>query len=105
MSDPHDSFELEQSAEATETGIRQTSQTVFSQNGIQRVHDYVHEFIRDLTRESVRIAKLHKSDSVSAAYVNQAREHQNLEARKDGSGFWVDLAVLFWELVWLRLAQ
>jgi hypothetical protein len=75
MTDPPASAELERIIKAAEVELRQINPGLFSPEGFQRLTERIHEFIGDLTVESVRIAKRHQSDSVSPAYVDQAREH------------------------------
>jgi hypothetical protein len=75
MTDPPASAELERISKAAEVELRQINPGLFSPEGFQRLTERINEFIGELTVESVRIAKRHQSDSVSPAYVDQAREH------------------------------
>lgn len=75
MTDPPASAELERIIKAAEVELRQINPGLFSPEGFQRLTERINEFMGDLTVESVRIAKRHQSDSVSPAYVDQAREY------------------------------
>jgi hypothetical protein len=75
MADSEGSNELERIIETAEVELRQINPGLFSPEGFQRLTERINEFIGELTVESVKVAKRHLSDSVSPAYVDQAREH------------------------------
>ncbi|MGH9874515.1 MAG: hypothetical protein ACRD9S_18830 [Pyrinomonadaceae bacterium] len=75
MNDPQASSELERIIKTAEVELRQIHPGLFSPEGFERLTERINEFIGDLTVESVKVAKRHQSDSVSPAYVDQAREH------------------------------
>lgn len=75
MTDPEASTELERIIETAEVELRQIHPGLFSPEGFQLLTERINEFIGELTVESVKVAKRHQSDSVSPAYVDQAREH------------------------------
>lgn len=75
MTDSEAPTELERIIKAAEVELRQIHPGLFSPEGFQRLTECINEFIGELTVESVKVAKRHQSDSVSPAYVDQAREH------------------------------
>ena len=75
MSEPEAPTELERIIKTAEEELRQIHPGLFSPEGFQRLTERINEFIGELTIESVKVAKRHQSDSVSPAYVDQAREH------------------------------
>lgn len=75
MTDPPAPTELERIIKTAEEELRQIHPGLFSPEGFQRLRERIKEFIGELTIESVKVAKRHQSDSVSPAYVDQAREH------------------------------
>jgi hypothetical protein len=75
MADPEASSELERIIETAAVELRQIHPGLFSPEGFQRLTQRINEFVGDLTVESVKVAKRHRADSVSPAYVDQANEH------------------------------
>jgi len=75
MTDSQSPSELERIINTAEVELRQIHPGLFSPEGFQRLTERINEFIGELTLESVKVAKRHQSDSVSPAYVDQAREH------------------------------
>ena len=67
--------ELEQLIKTIELELRNIQPGPFSEEAFTRIRERVHEFTRELVRESIRISKQHQSDSVSPAYVDHAAEH------------------------------
>lgn len=72
MTDPQASDELERIIKTAEVELRQIHPGLFSPEGFNRLTERINEFIGELTVESVKVAKRHKSDSVSPPYVDQA---------------------------------
>jgi hypothetical protein len=66
---------LEPTIKAAELELGQVTPENFSQEGLDRLKQRISEFIRELTLESVRVARRHQSDSVSPSYVDRAVEH------------------------------
>src|SRR5713226_8762729 len=75
MTEPHASTELERIIKSAEAELRKIHPDLFSEESFQRLTERINEYIGELTVESVKVAKRHQSDSVSPAYVDQAREH------------------------------
>lgn len=75
MTDSETPNELRRIIETAEVELRQIHPGLFSSEGFERLTARINEFIGELTVESVKVAKRHQSDSVSPAYVDQAREH------------------------------
>lgn len=73
MTDSEAPTELERIIKAAEVELRQIHPGLFSPEGFQRLTECINEFIGELTVESVKVAKRHQSDSVSPAYVDQAK--------------------------------
>ena len=75
MTEPQASTELERIIKTAEVELRQIHPGLFPPEGFSRLTERINEFIGELTVESVKVAKRHRSDSVSPAYVDQASEH------------------------------
>jgi hypothetical protein len=80
MSESDPLVDLEPTIKAAELELGQGRPEIFSQEGFDRLKQRISEFIRELTLESVRVARRHQSDSVSPSYVDRAAEH--LTSRK-----------------------
>lgn len=91
-------LDLEQIAKHADRNLRSRLE-LFSPNALTRLNKRVRIYTNELTRESVRIAKRHQSDSVSAAYVDRAAEHLGIHQK----GRWQKLARVSGALFWVRV--
>lgn len=71
--EPHE--KLDHIIKAAQSELPDTSPDGFSPEGYERLRQRINEYVRQLTNESMKIAKRHQSDSISPAYVDRAAEY------------------------------